>query len=73
MLQVCEGTKTKAEMLEETIDQYKAIFQQAKAEFETVVAVGFQDLLMKICLNFVTECSQVYRTRYKCEWSCRKA
>lgn len=44
MVQVCDGSKTKAEMLEETIDQYKAIFQQAKGEFNKVVSVGFRSL-----------------------------
>ncbi|KII92565.1 hypothetical protein PLICRDRAFT_89135 [Plicaturopsis crispa FD-325 SS-3] len=36
MVQVCEGTKTKNDMLQETIDQYKDIFIRAKAEFNKI-------------------------------------
>ncbi|KAG5643389.1 hypothetical protein DXG03_001003 [Asterophora parasitica] len=38
MVQVCEGTKTKAAMLEETIVQYKEMFIIAKREFEKVIS-----------------------------------
>ncbi|KAG6840476.1 hypothetical protein C0991_006459 [Blastosporella zonata] len=38
MVQVCEGTKSKAEMLEETIAQYKEMFIIVKREFAKVVS-----------------------------------
>ncbi|TFK53736.1 prokaryotic type I DNA topoisomerase [Heliocybe sulcata] len=37
MVQVCEGTKTKNDMLVESIDQYKDMFIKAKREFDKVV------------------------------------
>ncbi|KAF9467413.1 prokaryotic type I DNA topoisomerase, partial [Collybia nuda] len=37
MVRVCERTKSKAEMLEEAIDQYKEMFIIARREFEKVV------------------------------------
>lgn len=40
MVQVCEGTKTKNDMLEEAIQQYKEIFVKAKRDFNKVVSVG---------------------------------
>lgn len=39
MVRVCERTKTKAAMLEETIYQYKEMFIIARREFEKVVGV----------------------------------
>jgi len=39
MVQVCEGTRTKNEMLNQSIDQYKEIFIMAKREFNKVVSV----------------------------------
>ena len=39
MVQVCEGMKSKTEMLEETISQYKEMYIIAKREFEKVVNV----------------------------------
>ncbi|EGN99753.1 hypothetical protein SERLA73DRAFT_52441 [Serpula lacrymans var. lacrymans S7.3] len=38
MAQVCEGNKSKGDMLAESIDQYKEMFITAKREFEKVVA-----------------------------------
>ncbi|RDB16720.1 DNA topoisomerase 3 [Hypsizygus marmoreus] len=38
MVQVCEGTKSKSDMLEETIVQYKDMFMIARSEFDKVVA-----------------------------------
>jgi DNA topoisomerase III len=40
MVQVCEGTKTKNDMIEEAIQQYKEIFVKAKRDFNKVVSVG---------------------------------
>lgn len=41
MVQVCQGAKTKSDMLEETIFQYKEMFIIARREFEKVVSVRF--------------------------------
>lgn len=41
MVQVCEGLKTKNDMLEQAINQYKDIFMRAKNGFEKVVTVRF--------------------------------
>jgi hypothetical protein len=40
MVQVCEGTKSKADMQEEAIVQYKDIYMRAKNGFPHVIAVG---------------------------------
>jgi len=39
MVRVCEGTTTKQEMLERSLDQYKEMFVIVKREFEMVTAV----------------------------------
>jgi DNA topoisomerase-3 len=40
MVQVCEGTKTKNDMLVQSIDQYKDIFIKAKRDFNKIVMVS---------------------------------
>jgi DNA topoisomerase-3 len=40
MVRVCEGTKSKAEMLAESIEQYREMYVLAKREFDKVVTVG---------------------------------
>jgi DNA topoisomerase III len=40
MVQVCEGQKTKAQVLAETVEQYKDIYIRAKAEFGKVLEVS---------------------------------
>lgn len=40
MVRVCEGTKSKAEMLTESIEQYREMYVLAKREFDKVVSVG---------------------------------
>jgi hypothetical protein len=41
MLQVCEGRKTKNDMVEQAINQYKDIFIKAKNGFAKVVDVSY--------------------------------
>jgi DNA topoisomerase-3 len=41
MVQVCEGQKTKNDMLVESIDQYKEVYILAKREFQKVMQVGY--------------------------------
>lgn len=40
MVQICQGTKTKNEMLAESVEQYKDMFIRAKGEFAKVISVG---------------------------------
>lgn len=40
MVQVCEGTKTKHDMLAQSIDQYKDMYVRARGEFDKVISVG---------------------------------
>ncbi|KAG8849797.1 DNA topoisomerase [Tulasnella sp. 330] len=37
MVQVCEGTRTKNEMIDESIEQYKHVFMLARNQFNTIV------------------------------------
>jgi DNA topoisomerase-3 len=37
MVQVCESVKSKAEMLAESIEQYRDMYRRAKNDFETVI------------------------------------
>lgn len=39
MVQVCAGTKSKADMLEQTIEQYKEMFITTRREFEKIISV----------------------------------
>ena len=57
MVRVCEGTKSKTDMLEEAIVQYKEMYIIAKREFNKVVTVRqyrlnyqVQDMMMnRVC------------------------
>jgi DNA topoisomerase-3 len=40
MLQVCEGTKSKQDMLAQSIEQYKDMYVRARGEFNKVVSVS---------------------------------
>ena len=40
MVQVCEGTSTKHEMLQGSLDQYKHMYIIVKREFEKVTSVS---------------------------------
>jgi hypothetical protein len=40
MVQVCERAKTKADMLAESIGQYKEMYLRARGEFEKVLSVS---------------------------------
>ncbi|KAF9809736.1 hypothetical protein IEO21_07278 [Rhodonia placenta] len=37
MVEICEGTRTKADMLTESVEQYKEIYMRTKQEFERLV------------------------------------
>ena len=40
MVQVCEGQKTRNDMLVESIDQYKEVYILAKRDFQKVMRVS---------------------------------
>lgn len=40
MVQVCEGQKTRNDMLVESIDQYKEVYILAKRDFQKVMQVS---------------------------------
>jgi len=40
MVQVCEGQKTKNDMLVESIDQYKEVYILARRDFQKVMQVS---------------------------------
>jgi DNA topoisomerase-3 len=40
MVQVCEGTKTKQDMLAQSIEQYKDMYIRARGEFNKVITVS---------------------------------
>src|ERR1700761_7683790 len=44
MVQVCQRTKTKHEMLNESIQQYHEVFTRATAQFEKVISVSVLDI-----------------------------
>lgn len=39
MNQVCEGIKTKQEVIDETLEEYREVYVKTKLEFDTFVAV----------------------------------
>lgn len=53
MVQVCEGAKTKNEMLAQSIEQYKDMYVLAKREFNKVIEVNQLGLLF-LLLNDMT-------------------
>ena len=40
MVQVCESNRTKNQMLEETIEQYREVFMRARTNFQRVIEVS---------------------------------
>lgn len=51
MIQVCEGAKTKDEMLVQSIEQYKDMFVMAKREFNKVIEVNLLALLVFLLVD----------------------
>ena len=62
MKQVCQRLKTKYEMLQESIDQYKAVFERAKLQFESVVSVSILSFSLR---NKIHNFAQSVRERMK--------
>lgn len=44
MTQICDGIKTKQEVIDETLEEYREVFMKTRQEFATFVAVRFLDL-----------------------------
>ncbi len=40
MVQICEGTKTKAEMLAENVEKYKDTYMRTRQEFNRILTVS---------------------------------
>ena len=54
MVQVCQGTSTKNDMLHISIDQYKEMFILVRREFEKVTTVsGTSHFSIWLCAGFV--------------------
>lgn len=57
MVEICEGNKTKREMLDESIEQYKEMFMKTKIEFAKLINVCEQTccgaVLSVLTLNLV--------------------
>lgn len=43
MVQICDGEKTKEDMLEDSISQYKEVFILARRDFDRVIQVSDLD------------------------------
>lgn len=39
MTQICDGIKTKQEVIDETLEEYREVFMKTRQEFATFVAV----------------------------------
>lgn len=49
MVEVCQGTKTKADMLHEALEQYQEMFMRARTNFARVVDVRLSCASVLIC------------------------
>ena len=45
-MQICDGAKTKNDLLTEATDQYKEMYMRARQEFGRVMAVGDEQYLV---------------------------
>ena len=52
MVEVCEQTKTKNQMLDQSIEQYKEVYIKARREFDKVINV-------RLALIFLVSCADV--------------
>ena len=41
MVEICQRTKSKAEMIEQSLEQYKELFIKTRRDFEKIVTVSF--------------------------------
>jgi hypothetical protein len=46
MIAVCQGTKSKNDMIVEAVDQYKDMFVRARANFDKVITVMINEMLI---------------------------
>ncbi|ETW80507.1 hypothetical protein HETIRDRAFT_46055 [Heterobasidion irregulare TC 32-1] len=70
MVQVCQGTKTKNDMVVEAVEQYKEMFVKAKRDFEKVVAVKFLFNLLTYSLSWgrTAECPKICHRCWRRKW-----
>lgn len=54
MQQICDGTKTKREVIDETLDEYREVYVKTKQEFATFVAVRAQILFLHLARVLIT-------------------
>jgi hypothetical protein len=68
MVQVCEGTVTKHDMLHQGLNQYKEMFVIVRREFQRVTSVRlpYAQLMLRGKLMSMLECDTVSRRRRKC-------
>jgi DNA topoisomerase-3 len=57
-VQVCDGTKTKNDMLGQSIDQYKEMFITSRREFNKVISVR----LMSRCISARNHCNGLFQS-----------
>lgn len=48
MKQICEGLKSKSDMMNETLDEYREMFIRTKQSFDVLIDVSFLFLSMEI-------------------------
>ena len=64
MVQVCERVRTKYEILDQSIEQYKEVYVRARLEFEKVISVRVIPLgIMKYHSSDIPliECKKIHR------------
>lgn len=72
MVQVCEGTSTKNDMLVRSLEQYKHMYIVVKREFEKVTSVSSPLLLLVLEVVIFAECASTLSGSGGCtEWSGR--
>lgn len=49
MVRICEGLKSKEDMLNEAIEQYKALFVKARGDFDLLIQVRRSVLSRAYC------------------------
>jgi hypothetical protein len=65
MVQICEGTKTKDEMLSQSIDQYKDMFLKTRMDIKKVISVGPMIIAQYLFVHpRISECTEVHPRKW---------
>ena len=65
MVQICEGTKTKDEMLSQSIDQYKDMFLKTRMDIKKVISVGPMIIAQHLFVHpHCPECTEVHPRKW---------